>query len=138
MTGPDLLRARARPQDTLLRHEVGREDEYLRLYEQQLVCVARGCDPTEAEVILARVSASRLWMLGRESADANALQRFMVSTSYFEGRRNLHLELNDRGLVQKKVLKQVEAIYEMADGLRARQVGEPIQRGVPKLEVMKG
>lgn len=135
-----LLRKRARPGDYLLQNEMGREDEYLLLYEQQLACVARGCEPTEADVILARVTTSRLWALGRESADANAIHRNVVKAPYFEGRRNLHLELSDRGTVQRKVFEQIRELLEMADQMRDRQLSldSGARNPKPQLKVVGG
>jgi hypothetical protein len=97
--------------------------------------LTQGRDPTEAHVLCARLTASALWAMGREAATAGPLTRFQVRAPYFEGRRNLHLELNDRHSAVKKGIKHIRDVVAICDELHQRQTA-PVSGSKPSLTVV--
>lgn len=129
----DRLRRLCRPAEILLEEERSREGEFLDLFEEQLLQLAKDLDrPTSVEVVTARRIAAQIWSYDRLTSDGKAMSRVWRDPHRPSSLANHFAEADTRGRLSRLCQDQVR---EAATWL------ESCRRGVspiPELQVLAG
>jgi hypothetical protein len=127
------LRRLSRPHEILLEEERSREGEFLDLFEEQLLQVAKDADhPTAVEVVTARRIAAQVWGFDRLTSDGRAMSRIFRNPIQRAALADHFAEADIRGRLSRLCQDQVS---------EARRWLDECRRGVapvPELKVLSG
>lgn len=135
------LRKWARPQGILLESEWARLGDFLDLYNNVLQQYAQDPEaPTPIEITMCRVITSDIWRYDRETNDAAALMKEVVSKkSFSEARRNAFRDADERTRLRNLHVSSIRKSEELLDILMSSAAGvtKPQKSKVIKLRNVK-
>lgn len=106
------LRELSRPTRILFAEEMreGREEEFLRCFEQQLERFAPGRNPLVAEVFAARRAADAIWKFDRLTGDREAQQEAKKWSTRSQQRAEHFAEAEERARLTELLRQDIEDV----------------------------